>query len=123
MIDPYALDDGDLIGWCARERVSYAGMFALRRAGQLSTSYRWDHARRGTVSSCPGRPDIFHPHDWLERGIEEREAAVPTLFDLDALEAPGMLPKRAGPEAPPGDALAKPKRARRAAGAGKGEAA
>ena len=37
------------MAWCAREQVSYPGLEALRRVGQLGTRYRWDAARRGTV--------------------------------------------------------------------------
>lgn len=104
MIDPLALDENDLIDWCARERVSYAGMFSLRHAAQLSTTYRWDHARRGTVAARLGRPDIFYPHDWLERWLEERDAqraAVVAQREAELLQrAPAPTPKPNTPAQP-----------------------
>lgn len=73
-VNPFALDEGDLMAWCAREQVSYPGLEALRRVGQLGTRYHWDAARRGTVVTRAGALGFFLPHDWLERAIEERDA-------------------------------------------------
>lgn len=109
-VNPLALELPALLAWCAAEGVSYAGMFALRQAAQLSTAYRWDPERRLTVASRLGEPDVLYPHDWLERALDARDAsraaaaaerAAAELAAQAAIVAPVVAPVVAPPSPAP----------------------